>query len=249
MSKKFSVVGLTLVITVTLSFSVFGVPWYQENFEELKKGDLTPQDSWRNGANASGNIQTKIFHGDKGQSLYIIENSGNQRNFEGGHTGLQYLAFWAYVPKEYPEGNLQIYTGASGGDNRIAFFSRIYNNNKIAAHVGDKQGGVVNTVNITGIYSYAEWFHVRYVMDFSEKIYSVYINGKLGAEDVIFRGGAKEMSWLQMRWDHDAKLEIYIDEIELGDGLGEDAVNWQTQKAVSQKGKLSTTWGDLKNNH
>ena len=245
MFKKFFVVGLTLVITI-LSVSVFGAPWYSEDFDELKKGDLTPQDGWQNGANASGVLQNKIFHGDGGQGLYIVENSGNQRTFEGGHAGLQYLAFWAYVPKEYPEGNLQIYTGASAGDNRIAFFSRIYNNKKIAAHVGDKKGGVVDTAYTTITYSYAEWFHVRYVMDFGKKTYSIYINGELGVEKITFRGGAKEMSWLQMRWDHDAKLEIYLDEIELGDGLGEDAVNWQGQKAVSKKGKLSTTWGDLK---
>ncbi len=248
MFKKLPAVGLVLFISLVFSASAFSDPWYFEDFDELDKGALTPQDSWRNGANASGEIQNDIFHGDSGQSLYIIENSGNQKDFEPGHAGIQYLAFWAYVPNEYPEGNLQIYTGASAGDNRIAFFSRIYNDKRIAAHVGDTNGNVVNTVNSTVTYSYGEWFHVRYVMDFDEQTYSLYVNEELGAKDITFRGGATEMSWLQMRWDHDATLEIYIDEVELGDGLGEDAMNLQGQgpKAVSQSGKLSITWGSLK---
>ena len=238
---------LALVIGISLSASVSGDPWYYESFDELDDGSLTPQDGWRNGANASGEIQDDIFHGTDGQSLYIIENSGNYRTFDAGHTGLQYLAFWAYVPNEYPEGNLQIYTGASDGDNHIAFFSRIYNDRRIAAHNGDTNGNVVNTINSAVTYSYGEWFHVRYVMDFDDQSYSLYINDEPGAEDVTFRGGAKEMSWLQMRWDHDETLEIYIDEVELGDGLGEDALNLQeVQKAVSHEGKLSIAWGDLK---
>lgn len=247
MFRYLPAVGLALVITIFLSVSVFGDPWYYENFDELDDGNLTPQDGWQNGAISSGEIQDDIFHGTDGQSLYIIENSGNYKNFDPGHAGIQYLAFWAYVPNEYPEGNLQIYTGASAGDNRIAFFSRIYNNKRIAAHNGDTNGNVVNTIDSSVTYSYGEWFHVRYVMDFDDQTYSLYINGEQGAEDVTFRGGAKEMSWLQMRWDHDPKLEIYIDEVELGDGLGEDALNLQeVQKAVSHEGKLPITWGNLK---
>lgn len=244
MAKPLLIISL-IFIMMSLNVLVYGVPWYQENFDELKKGPLTPQDGWTNGANASGMVQNKIIHGDKGQSLYIVENSGNQKKFEGGHAGLQYLAFWAYVPQK-PEGNLQIYTGSSGGGNNIAFFSRIYNNDRIAAHVGDKQGGVVDTVYTDGTYPYSEWFHVRYVMNFDEKTYGVFINGDLGAEDITFRGGAHEFSWLQMRWDHDEKLEIYIDDIEMGEGLGEDAVNWQGKKAVSRRGKLTEMWGVLK---
>jgi len=247
MSKVIFFVSLMLYITLFFNSQAISKPWYSENFDELKKGDLTPQDTWRNGAIASGTIQSKIIHGGQGQSLYIIENSGNQRTFEGGHAGLQYLAFWAYVPKEYPEGNLQIYTGAAAGDNKIAFFSRIYNNKRIAAHSGDKKGTVISTVDSKVTYSFEEWFHVRYVMDFDKQTYSLYVNNQLGAENVVFRGGAKEMSWLQMRWDHEQKLEIYIDEIELGDGKGEDAENWLgKKKSVSLKNKLTIKWGTIK---
>jgi len=245
MFKTLFAVGLTFIVALTLSASVFGAPWYTENFNELKDGPLTPQDGWEDGANASGMIQDKIAYGDSGQSLYIVENSGNQKKFESGHVGLQYLAFWAYVPEENPVGNLQIYTGA-GGWNSLAFFSRIYGNKQIAAHVGDKQGHVLDTKYTEVTYEYGQWFHVRYVMDFDSQTYSIYINGEMGIENIAFRGDANEMSWLEMRWDEDDKLEIYIDEIELGDGLGEDAQNLHNQEAVSQEGKLSITWGYLK---
>lgn len=42
-------VGLALAIGISLSASVFGDPWYYENFDELDDGSLTPQDGWRNG--------------------------------------------------------------------------------------------------------------------------------------------------------------------------------------------------------
>lgn len=84
-------------------------------------------------------------------------------------------------------------------------------------------------------------------MDFDKQTYSLYVNNQLGAENVNFRGGAKEFSWLQMRWDHDPKLEIYIDEIEPGNGKGEDDLNWQgTKKALESRGKITTTWAILK---
>ena len=89
MFKAFFAVGLTFILALTLSASVFGAPWYEENFDELKDGPLTPQDGWQNGANASGMIQDDIVHGDSGQSLYIIENSGNQKKFDAGHVGMQ----------------------------------------------------------------------------------------------------------------------------------------------------------------
>ena len=93
------------------------------------------------------------------------------------------------------------------------------------------------------------WYHFRAVFDFENKTYDFYVDGEQAADDFDFRGeGGKggvnpNLGWIFFGWDKEDPLVAYIDDIEMGDGEGEEA---GASQAVSPAAKLTITWGDIK---
>ena len=94
-----------------------------------------------------------------------------------------------------------------------------------------------------------QWHHFRIVFDFKQKDYDFYVDGERVANDFGFRGeGGKggvnpSLGWMFFGWDHAEALTAYIDDIEIGDGEGEDAGQ---PKSVAPTNKLASHWAVLK---
>ena len=94
-----------------------------------------------------------------------------------------------------------------------------------------------------------QWHHFRLVFDFKKKSDDFYVDGKKVVNGFGFRGeGGKggvnpALGWIFFGWDHPEVLTAYIDDIEMGDGEGENA---GLPKAVDHSDKLVSYWASIK---
>lgn len=102
-----------------------------------------------------------------------------------------------------------------------------------------------NTVKPVVPFKVKEWQHLRVVFDITKQKYSVYVDGKVIADNFNFRNPAhKTIQWLMIGFDGGSGIIGYADNIELGEGEGKDAMN--RALAVKANGKLTTTWAEIK---
>ena len=73
---KINVIVSLLVYLVTFQFQVTAAPWYTEDFDKFKDGDIVGQDDWKIAMNQKTcQIQGKVKHGDVGKSVLVQENT------------------------------------------------------------------------------------------------------------------------------------------------------------------------------
>jgi len=239
---KIGVAFSLIIYLITFQFQVIADPWYEENFDKFKDGDIVGQNNWESAMNKKTcEIQSKVKHGDIGKSVLIKENTMVVRNFKGSDNSIQYLSLFAR--KDDGPGPLMIYMGGDA----IKWGA--------AAKVDIKTGGII-TAN-KGNDSFPEvaqgklgqWHHFRIVFDFKKKHYDFYVDGKQVVDDFGFRGeGGKgginpALNWIFFGWDHAEALTAYIDDIEMGDGEGADAGQ---PKSVASTDKLASHWAVIK---
>ena len=239
---KINVVISLFVYLFTFQFQVTAAPWYNENFDKFKDGDIIGQDDWKIAMNQKTcQIQGKVKHGDVGKSVLVQENTMVVRSFKGSNAGIQYLSLFAR--KDDGPGPLMIYIG---GD-VIKWGAAAKVDIKAGAIITANKGNAAFPEVAKG--KLGQWHHFRIVFDFKQKDYDFYVDGERVANDFGFRGeGGKggvnpSLGWMFFGWDHAEALTAYIDDIEIGDGEGEDAGQ---PKSVAPTNKLASHWAVLK---
>ena len=235
----------TLIISLAVlvfNVQVFGATWYIENFDKYKNGDIVGQDDWEIVMNQkTSQIQGKVKHGDVGKSVLVSEKTMVLRKFKGSNASTQYVSLFAR--KDDGPGPLMIYIGGDA----VKWGA--------AAKIDIKEGGVITANKGNAAFpevlkgKLGQWYHFRLVFDFKKKSYDFYVDGKKVVNGFGFRGeGGKggvnpALGWIFFGWDHPEVLTAYIDDIEMGDGEGENA---GLPKAVDHSDKLVSHWASIK---
>lgn len=234
----------TLILSLgflLLASNVLGAVWYTQNFDKLRDGDIVGQDEWQAAmGQKTCEIQAKVKHGDTGKSILVTANTMVSRSFKDDHDGTQYVSL--YTQREEGAGTLLFYIG---GDTIKWGGAAVFNIGSDGT-INALKGNVGQPVAKGEL---GQWHHIRAVLDFAKKTYDFYVDSEKVADDFGFRGeGGKggvnpSLGWIFFGWDHPEALVGYIDDIEMGDGEGENA---GIPKAVSPEGKLTTTWACVK---
>jgi len=235
----------TLIISLAvlvLNFQAFGAAWYIENFNKFKNGDIVGQDDWEIAMNQkTSQIQSKVKHGDVGKSVLVSEKTMVLRKFKGSNASIQYVSLFAR--KDEGPGPLMIYIGGDA----VKWGA--------AAKIDIKAGGIITANKGNAAFpevlkgKLGQWHHFRLVFDFKKKSYDFYVDGKKVVNGFGFRGeGGKggvnpALGWIFFGWDHPEVLTAYIDDIEMGDGEGENA---GLPKAVDHSDKLVSYSASIK---
>lgn len=239
MVKKTLIFGLAVL---ALNFQAFGAAWYSENFDKFNDGDIVGQDDWNIAmGQKTCQIQGKVKHGEMGKSVLVTEKTMVVRSFKGSNASTQYISLFAR--KDDGPGPLMIYIGGDA----IKWGA--------AAKIDIKEGGIITANKGNADFpevvkgKLGQWHHFRLVFDFKKKSYDFYVDGEKVVNAFGFRGeGGKggvnpSLGWIFFGWDHPQVLTAYIDDIEMGDGEGENA---GLPKALDQKDKLASYWANIK---
>lgn len=239
MVKKTLIFGLAVL---ALNFQAFGAAWYSENFDKFNDGDIVGQDDWNIAmGQKTCQIQGKVKHGEMGKSVLVTEKTMVVRSFKGSNASTQYISLFAR--KDDGPGPLMIYIGGDA----IKWGA--------AAKIDIKEGGIITANKGNADFpevvkgKLGQWHHFRLVFDFKKKSYDFYVDGEKVVKAFGFRGeGGKggvnpSLGWFFFGWDHPQVLTAYIDDIEMGDGEGENA---GLPKALDQKDKLASYWANIK---
>ncbi|MDP6998152.1 MAG: hypothetical protein QF569_18810 [Candidatus Poribacteria bacterium] len=239
MVKKTLIFGLAVL---ALNFQAFGAAWYSENFDKFNDGDIVGQDDWNIAmGQKTCQIQGKVKHGEMGKSVLVTEKTMVVRSFKGSNASTQYISLFAR--KDDGPGPLMIYIGGDA----IKWGA--------AAKIDIKEGGIITANKGNADFpevvkgKLGQWHHFRLVFDFKKKSYDFYVDGEKVVNAFGFRGeGGKggvnpSLGWFFFGWDHPQVLTAYIDDIEMGDGEGENA---GLPKALDQKDKLASYWANIK---
>lgn len=216
---------------------------YEQNFDNLKDGDLSPQDGWDNGAPANlspPKVTSKVKRGAVGKSVEVTAPQEAVRVFDPSvKSGVHFLSIWFRMEDIGADRTLHVYMGdlafrewAAGPVVRIG--SQSGDPAKVGVHDGE-------TVKPVGDIKKGEWQHLFEVFDVDKQRYTVSLDEKVIAKDFSWRNPAnhKTLGWLMIGWDAGAALTGYYDDIVFGVG---DTL----PLSIESDGKLSGTWANLK---
>ena len=244
MKKFFLFLSFALVFSFMISNSQSAI-WYQQNFDNLKDGEIAGQDSWEKITDlvadiGSPTVQGEIFNGRSGKALKAEAKQEVRRHFDPVHAGTQFLIIYFRKEDTSATNTLHIYIGkdvhewAAGPVIRIG--SQSGDPTKFGAHNG---GTVVPVATIVP----KQWHKVRVVVSYDKLSYNVYFDNTLVAEGYKFRKDVHNaLGWLKLGFDSGVGVLGYYDDIIMGDGDGADIV----PSSVSPTGRLATTWAGLK---
>jgi len=245
---------LQIVIGVfILLMCVWGIAYgdeiiYSQNFDELKDGDLVGQDGWNlitalEAGMGSLTVQSKVAV--KGKAAQVDALQEVYKTYpKSVKAGICYLSIFFRKEDKSTSNTIHIYMGQGALAWSAGPVIRIGNDSggqpdDIGIHDGSDDVRVQPAKFVVG-----KWHHVREVMDVDKRTFDVYLDGKkLG--NYKFRNVAHQfIEWLMIGFDGGVGTLGYYDDIEFGTGTGESAYNRAV--SVESAGKLSITWGELK---
>ncbi len=208
--------------------------FYQQNFDQLKNGDLADQDGWSRtwsdgmadfpediSHTGSCQVQEKIKFGKNGKSVCITDQTMTMRRFVGNYDGVQYLTLrFLYQSGTAP---LSLYAGGS----LVKWWSAVSINILPTGQVIVYNGDIAQK---TDRLQPQKWHQLHLIFDFDQRTFSCYLNDNLVAQDFGFRGEntrlVRNASNPRLDWFHfgrhkkSEKLVAYLDELEFGSGPG-----------------------------
>jgi hypothetical protein len=248
MKLQLVMICAAVMLTCILGFAYGDEIIYSQDFDKLKDGDLVGQDGWDlitalEAGMGSLTVQSKVAI--KGKAAQVDALQEVYKTYpKPVEAGICYLSIFFRKEDKSTDNTIHIYMGQGALAWSAGPVIRIGNDSggqpdDIGIHDGSDAVRVQPAKFVVG-----KWHHVREVMDVDKRTFDVYLDGKkLG--NYKFRNEAhKFIEWLMIGFDGGVGTLGYYDFIEFGTGTGEGAYNRATP--VESKGKLSTTWGELK---